>query len=61
MEKEYKGINWNRQKQRWIATINNHHCGSFTDQIEAVRCRDMYIITHGLDLKKLQILKKVIK
>jgi len=55
--KTYTGISWNRQKQRWIATINNHHCGSFTDQLAAVKCRDMYIITHGLDLNKLQILK----
>jgi len=62
MEKEYKGISWNRQKQQWHASIREkgilYECGFYTEIIDAVKARDKCIITHVLDFKKLQIIKK---
>jgi len=55
--KNFVGVSFNRQKQRWVSKIGKFDCGYYTDQIEAVKARDLYIIKHGLDYKKLQIIK----
>jgi hypothetical protein len=61
MAKEYKGISWNRQRQLWVSKITSkgivYECGSYVDEIQAVKARDMCIISHGLGIDKLQILK----
>jgi len=63
--KTYTGISWSRQKQQWHASIREkgilYECGFYTELIDAVKARDMVIIRNGLDMKKLQIIKKVIK
>lgn len=55
--KNYTGISWNKQKQRWVSKVGIYDCGYYTDQIEAVKARDLAIIKHGLSYSKLQILK----
>lgn len=61
MAQEYKGVTWNRQKQRWVASITRkgvrYECGSYTEEIDAVKARDLCIIKNGLGIDKLQILK----
>jgi hypothetical protein len=58
---DYKGVNWNRQHQKWIATIKSkgvsYHCGTYSEQVDAVKARDLCIIKNGLGIDKLQILK----
>jgi hypothetical protein len=61
MEKEYKGVSWNRQKQRWISRVISkgitYDCGSHAEQVDAVKARDRCIIHNGLGVQKLQIIK----
>lgn len=61
MNKEYKGVSWDRAKQRWKSKILHngilYPCGFHIEQIDAVKARDMCIIKHGLGLEKLQIIK----
>jgi len=63
--KQYTGVTWNRQKQQWHAAIREngilYECGYYTDEIEAVKARDRCIITHGLNVDKLQVFKPVKK
>lgn len=58
---DYKGVSWNRQKQRWVSTVSEkgvlYNCGFYLDQKEAVLARDMCVINNGLSNSKLQILK----
>lgn len=56
--KNFVGVSFNRQKQKWVSKINNIDCGYYDNQIDAVRARDLAIIKQGLPLSKLQILKK---
>jgi len=55
--KNYTGVSWNKQKQRWVSKIGIFDCGYFVEQIDAVKARDLCIIKNGLDYKKLQIIK----
>lgn len=55
--KNFVGVSWNKQKQRWVYKVSIYDCGYYTDQIEAVKARDLAIIKHGLSYSKLQILK----
>jgi hypothetical protein len=61
MAKEYTGVTWNRQKQVYISRIICkgviYECGSYFDEIDAVKARDKCIIKNGLGIEKLQILK----
>jgi len=60
--KEYKGISWHSQTQRWRASVGangiKYDCGKYVNQIDAVKARDRKIINLGLKVD-LQIFKKL--
>lgn len=59
---DYKGVRWSRKQQRWVSAIRHkgveYNCGSYLEQREAVKARDLCIIKHSLGLEKLQLLRK---
>ena len=56
----YKNISWDRVRRLWRGHISHKgvrfDCGSYEEELQAVRAVDMKIIKNGLDYKKLQIL-----
>ena len=61
MAVDYKGVSWNRQKQRWVSKVVRkgvvYDCGSHIEELDAVKARDMCIIRNGLGVEKLQVIK----
>lgn len=59
----YKNICWRQKERKWEASIVfnkvRYPCGSYLEEIEAVKAVDLLIIKKGLDYKKLQILKPI--
>lgn len=62
--KDYRGIRWVAEHQKWQSTINHkgikYHCGMHENQMDAVKARDKKIIQHGLNIP-LQIIKPIKK
>jgi hypothetical protein len=56
----YKNICWRQRERKWEAgiTVNKvkYKCGTYDDEIEAVKAVDLLIIKKGFDYKKLQII-----
>lgn len=59
----YKNISWKQSDRKWYGCVTfnkiKYPCGSFEDEIEAVKAVDKKIIALGLDYRKLQIIKPV--
>ena len=59
--KEYTGVRYKLSQRKWVASLSykgdNVSCGSWSTEREAVIARDKKILTLGLPIKKLQILK----
>lgn len=60
--KDYTGVKWDSKIQKWVATIRynekKYYCGSYVEQKDAVKERDMMILKHSIP-RYLQILKPI--
>ena len=49
---KYIGVNWNKKTEKWMSRIGvdgkKAYLGLFTDEIEAAKAHDQYIIEHNL-------------
>lgn len=56
----YKNICWRQRERKWEASIVvnkiRYQCGSYLEEIDAVKAVDLLIIKKGFDYKKLQII-----
>lgn len=58
----YTGVNYKLRTRKWVAVLSykgdDINIGAYDTEREAAIARDKAILRMGLDLKKLQILKK---
>lgn len=58
---KYTGVSWKKQDRKWISVFTykgiTYDCGSYDDELKAVKARDRRIISLGANYDKLQVIK----